>query len=393
MKKPFRRGLSCHRLTQFGRFDILAAEFWSIFQTKILCEMATFRCHSPLPMIRMITLTRRLPAVAALAVVAFFSTAACAQDWAKAMFNETSHDFGVVARGAKVEHRFVVENIYEEDAHIQSLSSSCGCSTPQVNRNLLKTWEKAEILVTVDTRGFLGRKDATINVVFDKPFHAEVQLHVRTYIRSDIVVQPGSVSFGSVTQGAGAQQSLIINYAGRDDWKIARVECANPAIEATATETKRGEGQVGYNLSVRLKPDAPAGYLNDQLVLVTNDYDARAARVPVAIEGLVVSSLSVRPSPLMLGVVEAGRTVTRNIVVQGRTPFRIVGVNCDDPRFRCRTPDDEKTTHILSVTFQADPATPAGEKIRTKLRIDTDQNGGSSIEVEAAAQIVAGGAG
>ena len=43
------------------------------------------------------------------------------QDWAKAMFDHTSHDFGVVARGAKVEHRFVIENIYEEDAHIQSV--------------------------------------------------------------------------------------------------------------------------------------------------------------------------------------------------------------------------------------------------------------------------------
>ena len=87
-----------------------------------------------------------------------------AQDWAKAMFDRTTHDFGVVARGAKVEHRFVVENSYEEDAHIKSVSSSCGCSTPQVTKQLLKTWEKAEIVVTLDTRGFLGRKDATITV-------------------------------------------------------------------------------------------------------------------------------------------------------------------------------------------------------------------------------------
>ena len=225
------------------------------------------------------------------------------------------------ARGAKVEHRFIVENIYEEDAHIKSVSSSCGCSTPQVSRKLLKTWEKAEILVTVDTRGFLGRKDATITVVFDQPFPAEVQLHVHTYIRSDIVVQPGAALFGSVMQGAGAQQTLAVSYAGRDDWRIVRVECADPSIEASAAETSRTPGQVGYSLSVRLKPDAPPGYIRDQLVLVTNDYDARAARVPVAVEGLVVAALSVRPSPLMMGVAEAGRPVTRNLVVQGGRRF------------------------------------------------------------------------
>ena len=142
-----------------------------------------------------------------------------AQDWARAMFDHTTHDFGVVARGAKVEHRFVVENIYEEDAHIQSVTSSCGCSTPQINRKLLKTWEKAEILVSIDTRGFLGRKDATITVTFDQPFAGKVDLHVHTYIRSDIVVQPGAALFGSVMQGAGASQTLAVNYAGRDDWR------------------------------------------------------------------------------------------------------------------------------------------------------------------------------
>ena len=109
-----------------------------------------------------------------------------------------------------------------------------------MSRNLLKTWEKAEILVTVDTRGFLGRKDATITVVFDQPYAAEVQLHVHTYIRSDIVVQPGAVSFGSVMQGAGASRSLTISYAGRDDWRIARVECANPSIEASAVGNQPG---------------------------------------------------------------------------------------------------------------------------------------------------------
>ena len=169
-----------------------------------------------------------------------------AQDWALTMFgNNTTHDFGVVARGAKEEYRFVVENIYEEDAHIQSVSTSCGCSTPQVNRQFLKTWEKAEVLVTLDTRGFYGRKDTTITVVFDRPFPAEVQLHIHAYIRSDVVVQPGAVSFGSVNQGVGTKQVLSVTYAGREDWRIERVECANPYVEAQVTENQTNAGPAG----------------------------------------------------------------------------------------------------------------------------------------------------
>ena len=109
-----------------------------------------------------------------------------AQDWAKAMFDHTSHDFGMVARGANAEHRFPLENIYLEDAHIKSLSSSCTCTAVRVTKPLLKTYENAEIIATLNTRQFTGRKDATIRVVFDKPFPAEVQLHCYSYIRTDV---------------------------------------------------------------------------------------------------------------------------------------------------------------------------------------------------------------
>ncbi len=150
------------------------------------------------------------------------------------------------------------------------------------------------------------------------------------------MVQPGAVEFGSVSQGAGAQQTLAINYAGRNDWKIEQVECADPHIETSLVETGRTPGQVNYSLSVKLKPDAPPGYIRDQLMLVTNDIDPHAARVPVVVEGLVAAALTVRPSPLMMGVVEAGQPVTRNLVVQGRTPFRILAVRSADDRFQCK---------------------------------------------------------
>lgn len=329
---------------------------------------------------------RRLAGAVAILLLVGVSAAA-AQEWARAMFAHTTHDFGVVARGAKVEHRFVVENIYEEDVHIQSFESSCVCSTPRVHRKLLKTWEKAEILVNIDTRGFLGRKDATIKVVFDQPYSAEVQLHVHTYIRSDIVVKPGAVSFGSVMQGTEAKQTLEVNYAGRDDWRIAKVECANPSIEVSVAETNRSPGQVGYRLSVRLKPDAPPGYIRDQLVLVTNDYDARAARVPVAVEGLVAPTLSVRPSPLLMGVAEPGKPVKRNLVVQGRAPFRILAVHSTDKRFQCRPPADAKLAHLLPVTFSASGRQQAAGAVSTKLRIETDLPGAKVAEVDVSVQL------
>ena len=144
-----------------------------------------------------------------------------AQDWAREMFDHTSHDFGTVARGAKVEHRFGVENIYLEDAHIESAQASCGCTSPEVPAQILKTWKKAYVIAKVDTVNFQGQKDVTIKVKFDKPFRAEVQLYIHCYIRSDVVLDPGSVHLRTA-QGSATQQRVSVRYAGRPDWQIQR---------------------------------------------------------------------------------------------------------------------------------------------------------------------------
>ena len=191
-------------------------------------------------------------------------------------------------------------------------------------------------MIRVDTRGSLGRKDATITVKFAPPFAAEVQLYLHTYIRSDVVVQPGAaVRRGRPRDrrptGAGRQlrrPQRLADPAGRVCQPARRGRQMEPAAP----------GLVDYNVVVKLKDDAPPGYIQDQLVLVTNDYNPKAAHVPVAIEGLVATALSA--SPVWMGVAEAGQTVTRNLVVRGRSPFRILSVHSTDARFQCQAPPD-----------------------------------------------------
>ena len=325
---------------------------------------------------------------AALLLLACVPSAGLGQQWAKEMFDHTSHDFGTVARGAKVEHRFTLENVYEEDARILSVRSSCGCTSPQFSKESIKTWEKSDIVAVLDTRDFLGEKDATLTVKFDLPFPAEVQLHVHAYIRSDIVIQPGVVAFGTVPEGAAAQKKVTVSYAGRQDWHIESVESNNPRLQARAVETGRAAGQVTYDLIVDLKEDTPVGYIRDHLVLVTNDFRPQAARVPVAVEGVVAPSVTVRPSPLLMGVVGPAKTVTRRLVVQGAAPFRILGAKCDDARFQCTVPAEEKTLHMVPVTFTA---SAEAESVDRKILIETDRAPGKPIEVPVQVQVAAEG--
>src|SRR6188768_148960 len=129
-----------------------------------------------------------------------------AKEWAQKMFAATNHDFGHVARGAKAEFAFEIQNLYEEDVHIADVRTSCGCTTPTVTKATLKSWEKASIIATLNTKSYLGQRNSTLTVVIDKPFYAEVPLTIAGYIHSDVDFQPGAVSLGDVALGASAVQ-------------------------------------------------------------------------------------------------------------------------------------------------------------------------------------------
>ncbi len=328
-------------------------------------------------------LSRRTVTAAWLILLTVCSTAG-AQQWAKDMFDKTSHNFGTVARGAKVTHSFTMENKYEEDAHIASIRTTCGCASLDYPKHIIKTWDKALITARLDTRRFTGRKSSTLTVVLDRPFPAEVQLHFHAYIRRDVVVQPGVVQFGSVAEGTRQTRSVTVDYAGRSDWKVLRVECANPHLQAVAVETSRSEGRATYSLQVTLKDTAPSGHIRDHLLLVTDDKNTRASKVPVPVEGEVAPAISVSPSALSGVVVDAGGSVTERLIVQGKAPFRIVSATCQDERLKCTVVERNKTLSQVNVTFTPGEQTGKLEQI---IRIETDL-AGTVIEVPVTIQVL-----
>jgi hypothetical protein len=304
-----------------------------------------------------------------------------AQEWATKMFAVQAHDFGTVARGAKAEFDFVVTNVYGEDIHLAGVRSSCGCTTPQITQPLLKPDEKGSVRATFNTDRFTGKRGATLTVSIDRPYPAEVQLRIDGYIRTDVMFTPGSVQLGSVEQGIAATQKVSLNFSGRTDWQAVEVRSVNPHLKGTLTEAGRTYGQVNYELEVALDKDAPAGYLKDQLIVVTND--PQGPQIPLAVEGRVLSNLTVNPAALFLGVVQPGQKVTKQLVVQGKQPFRIAAITCDDPGFSFTTDNAEKPLHLIPVTFVA--GNESGNVMRS-IRIVTNL-GDTSLEVPATAVV------
>lgn len=298
---------------------------------------------------------------------------ACAEAWVAKMFSEHEHDFGTVARGADTVHRFAAKNIFKEDVELVSVRSSCGCTTATIEKKVLKTGDVGYVTATFNTRTFTGLHGATLTIEVRWKDNrvsrrAETQLRVNGNIRGDVVFKPGAVKFENVDQGKVSEQNVEVAYAGRSGWKIVDVRGASEDLEVELTQRQRSSGRIAYDLLVRLKDSAPAGYFNEQLVLVTND--EQNPRIPMHIAGRVVPAISVAPEPLLLGEVARGGQVSKKVLVRGKQPFRIVSVQCDDEDcFQFKAGDETSERHVVEITFDAKKDVGA---VRETIHIATD---------------------
>ncbi|QDU88783.1 hypothetical protein Pla175_21660 [Pirellulimonas nuda] len=294
---------------------------------------------------------RHITAFSAAFCLSLIATVANAQQWALDMVDSTDHDFGAVARGSDTVYKFEITNKYKEDVHIAGVSSSCGCTSPSIENNTIKTWEKAYVVAKFNTRTFTGLHSATLTVRIDQPFPAQIQLRVHGNIRGDVVFEPGSINFGTVDQGATPEVRSRVNFAGRSDWRIEDVKSESGDIEVELVERQRYAGSVNYDLVVRLKESASPGYLKHQLALITNDRNA--PRIPLDVEGRVMPAISAAPENLQFGEVAVGETGSKRFLVRGKQPFKIAQIACDDDWFQFSTDENASDKHVVDVRFYA----------------------------------------
>ena len=273
--------------------------------------------------------------------------------WAQKMFEKQKHDFGVVARGADARYRLKVTNLYKKTVHISNVRTTCGCSAAIPSKTTLASLDSAYIEISMNTVRFTRRKDSNVIVTFDQPQYREVRIPVTAYIRTDVVLSPGSAKFGPTDRGKDAKCKIEIAYAGRDDWKILEVKTDSRHIDAKVMEKSRGGGRVYYELNVTLKGTASVGPLREQIFLITNDVIRRGRQVPVLVEARVESDVTVTPDVISLGTLFPKVDKKFNVVIRGKGPIAIVKIECDSDReaFKVRLPKSARSVHVIPMTF------------------------------------------
>ena len=105
----------------------------------------------------------------------------------------------------------------------------------EVPVQVLKPGERADVVVKVNTSSFSGPREATLTVLFDRPRFAETQLSIHCFIRPNVLLTPGAVKL-CTSQGKPAHGTATLRCVGKPDWRILRVESANPSISGQVKE-------------------------------------------------------------------------------------------------------------------------------------------------------------
>ncbi|HEY1861261.1 MAG TPA: DUF1573 domain-containing protein [Gemmataceae bacterium] len=309
--------------------------------------------------------------VLALLVVVVCASAASAEAWAEKMFKDgPAHNFGSVPHGSQLFHRFTVTNVYEVPLKITAVRSSCICGTVTASTETIEPTKTGWVDVNMDARKFTGEKKIVIYVTVGNgdDYNSTAELKISATGRTDIVFNPGSVAFGNVAAGETPTQTIDVEYAGNLAWKVTDVVTGNSPVEASFKEMYRKPGQVGYQISVKLKSEASAGPLKQELFLKTND--PASPLVPLVVEANLQASLGVNPDKVSLSNVQVGEENLRRVVVRGSKEFKIKEIDGlgDGIELEKPLPTEAEKRHTLTFKCKFEKE---GD-IKRKLKIKTD---------------------
>lgn len=83
--------------------------------------------------------------------------------------NEETFDFKEITEGTKVEHEFTFTNIGKSDLLIRKITPSCGCTTVNPEKDVIKPGETTSMKVIFNSSGKVGIQNKSITIITNDP--------------------------------------------------------------------------------------------------------------------------------------------------------------------------------------------------------------------------------
>lgn len=165
---------------------------------------------------------------------------------------DSDHDFGRLAQGSQVSHRYTVTNSSDQPLSIESVQSSCGCTAALVAEKNLAPGQSSAIEVRFTSGKLSGPFHKTVRVS-TRP-EGTLVLSLRGSIQPDYLADPSALNLGTIKMGAETSRSLLL-YPARSEarWTYRVNTPPDPSLEIRPPTAVPG----GYQLKVTARGTRP----------------------------------------------------------------------------------------------------------------------------------------
>jgi hypothetical protein len=194
-------------------------------------------------------------------------------------FDTQSKDFGKVLEGEKLKYVFRFVNKGTQTLEVQSVVSSCGCTSTLLSKKSIKAGQDGQIEVVVDTSGKPGALNKTVTVSTNDPVHQQTVLTITAQVESEFALSQPSVYFGTVPRGQEVTKEIIITVQAPKPVSLLAVESNDPEVTARIEPVSNSEGKK-YKLIAVQKADAKEGYHFGTFTIKTTSKTKPILRIP-----------------------------------------------------------------------------------------------------------------
>lgn len=211
------------------------------------------------------------------AVLLFASGATAAAKKARAVFRETSHDFGRVKQGEVLVHEFVFKNDGDEPLIIERVETTCGCTAALLSEQKIEPGKEGRVKATFDTTGYSGRLTRYVILVsndFEKK-RRELALTVNIEVppSAKIELDQYNIDMGLSLEGESPVAKIKVKSVGERE---LQVEMSHEEIRFFSggkplTFPLRIKAGDSREVELRFAPQARTGLLRDYVLIKSND--------------------------------------------------------------------------------------------------------------------------
>jgi len=195
----------------------------------------------------------------------------------RAVFNETSHNFGKVKQGDVLTYEFVFKNSGDATLVVERVETTCGCTAALVSADKIGPGKEGKIKVSLDTHGYSGRMSRYVYLVSNDADSPRRELS----IAADIEVPPMpkieldryNIDLGLSLEGESPSAKVVIRNVGELELSV---EMAHEQVKFFA-----GGKPVTFPIMIptgksaevefRFPPQTRVGSLRDYIIVRSND--------------------------------------------------------------------------------------------------------------------------